>query len=117
MIPAIEQLTTGDVSKPYVTLPQNADWIAHHLTTVSCRFEQSITDGNIKLSVMQVFTHLHTMDLTYHLGRQTGALSRAIDRGTRGINFILSSMIFNVVPTALEIVKSMFSIEFYLVEK
>lgn len=33
----------------------------------------------------------------------TGALSRVIDRGTRGINFLLSSMVFNVVPTALEI--------------
>jgi hypothetical protein len=35
--------------------------------------------------------------------RQTGALSRTIDRGTRGINFILSSMVFNVVPTILEV--------------
>jgi ABC-type transport system involved in Fe-S cluster assembly fused permease/ATPase subunit len=39
----------------------------------------------------------------YHVARHTGSLSRAIDRGTRGINFILSSMIFNVVPTALEV--------------
>jgi ATP-binding cassette, subfamily B (MDR/TAP), member 7 len=52
----------------------------------------------------QVLTHLHSLDLSYHVGRQTGGLSRAIDRGTRGINFILSSMIFNVVPTALEVV-------------
>lgn len=47
--------------------------------------------------------HLLELDLSYHLGRQTGALSRAIDRGTRGINFILSAMVFNVVPTALEV--------------
>ena len=51
----------------------------------------------------QVFEHLHSLDFTYHVGRQTGGLGRAIDRGTRGINFILSSMIFNVVPTALEV--------------
>lgn len=51
----------------------------------------------------QVFEHLHSLDFTYHVGRQTGGLARAIDRGTRGINFILSSMIFNVVPTALEV--------------
>jgi len=62
-----------------------------------------VSQGTIRQVSNQVFSHLHTMDLAYHLGRQTGALSRAIDRGTRGINFILSSMIFNVVPTALEI--------------
>lgn len=50
-----------------------------------------------------MFEHLHSLDFTYHVGRQTGGLGRAIDRGTRGINFILSSMIFNVVPTALEV--------------
>lgn len=53
---------------------------------------------------MQVLAHLHDLDLSYHVNRQTGGLARAIDRGTRGINFILSSMIFNVVPTALEVV-------------
>lgn len=50
-------------------------------------------------------THLHllNMDLKFHLSRSTGALTRAIERGTRGITFILSSLLFNVVPTALEI--------------
>ncbi|OVA02204.1 ABC transporter [Macleaya cordata] len=51
----------------------------------------------------KVFSHLHDLDLRYHLSRQTGALNRIIDRGSRGINFILSSMVFNVVPTILEI--------------
>nr|XP_010921213.1 ABC transporter B family member 25, mitochondrial [Elaeis guineensis] len=51
----------------------------------------------------QVFSHLHDLDLRYHLSRQTGALNRIIDRGSRAINFILSSMVFNVVPTLLEI--------------
>ncbi|PKA66975.1 ABC transporter B family member 25, mitochondrial [Apostasia shenzhenica] len=51
----------------------------------------------------KVFAHLHDLDLRYHLSRQTGALSRIIDRGSRAINFILSSMVFNVVPTILEI--------------
>lgn len=57
----------------------------------------------IRLVARKVFSHLHDLDLQYHLSRQTGALSRTIDRGTRGINFILSSMVFNVVPTILEI--------------
>ncbi|CAI9107189.1 OLC1v1006492C1 [Oldenlandia corymbosa var. corymbosa] len=51
----------------------------------------------------KVFSHLHELDLRYHLSRETGGLNRIIDRGSRAINFILSSMVFNVVPTILEI--------------
>ena len=46
---------------------------------------------------------MHALDLRFHLSRQTGALNKVIDRGTRGINFILSSMVFNVAPTILEV--------------
>ncbi|XP_022859194.1 ABC transporter B family member 25, mitochondrial isoform X3 [Olea europaea var. sylvestris] len=51
----------------------------------------------------KVFSHLHELDLQFHLSRETGGLNRIIDRGSRAINFILSSMVFNVVPTILEI--------------
>ncbi|XP_026393855.1 ABC transporter B family member 25, mitochondrial-like [Papaver somniferum] len=51
----------------------------------------------------KVFSHLHDLDLRYHLSRQTGALNRIIDRGSRATNFILASMVFNVIPTILEI--------------
>lgn len=51
----------------------------------------------------KVFSHLHELDLQFHLSRETGALNRIIDRGSRAINFILSSMVFNIVPTVLEI--------------
>ncbi|KAL8241503.1 hypothetical protein R6Q59_014857 [Mikania micrantha] len=51
----------------------------------------------------KVFVHLHELDLRYHLSRETGALNRIIDRGSRAINFILGAMVFNVVPTVLEI--------------
>ncbi|XP_042375329.1 ABC transporter B family member 25, mitochondrial-like isoform X1 [Zingiber officinale] len=57
----------------------------------------------IRVVSRKVFSHLHELDLRYHLNRQTGALSRIIDRGSRAINFILSSMVFNVAPTILEI--------------
>ncbi|WVZ56807.1 hypothetical protein U9M48_007285 [Paspalum notatum var. saurae] len=50
-----------------------------------------------------VFSHLHELDLRYHLSRQTGALNRIIDRGSRAINYILTVMVFNIVPTILEI--------------
>ncbi|XP_051203972.1 ABC transporter B family member 25, mitochondrial [Lolium perenne] len=49
------------------------------------------------------FLHLHELDLRYHLSRQTGALNRIIDRGSRAINSILTIMVFNIVPTILEI--------------
>ena len=41
--------------------------------------------------------------LAFHLNRQTGALSKTIDRGSRGISFVLSAMLFNIVPTFLEL--------------
>ncbi|TFY79936.1 hypothetical protein EWM64_g4076 [Hericium alpestre] len=49
------------------------------------------------------FEHLLNLELRFHLARQTGGLTRAIDRGTKGITFILQAILFRVVPTALEI--------------
>ena len=63
-----------------------------------------VTQATMRRSARAVFTHLHTLGAPFHLARQTGALHRAIDRGTRGINFLLSAALFNVVPTALEVV-------------
>jgi ATP-binding cassette, subfamily B (MDR/TAP), member 7 len=50
-----------------------------------------------------IFVHLHNLDMQFHLDRNTGSLSRIIDRGSRSINFVLSSMLFNVFPTSLEV--------------
>ncbi|MDT8333467.1 ABC transporter ATP-binding protein/permease [Roseomonas gilardii] len=52
---------------------------------------------------LQVFQHLHALSLRFHLDRQTGGLSRVIERGTRGINFVLDFMLFNIIPTIFEI--------------
>lgn len=62
-----------------------------------------VSQGTIRIVARKVFFHLHNLDLQFHLSRQTGALHRTIDRGTRGINFILTSMVFNIFPTFLEI--------------
>ncbi|XP_064474253.1 iron-sulfur clusters transporter ABCB7, mitochondrial-like isoform X2 [Ornithodoros turicata] len=62
-----------------------------------------VAHHSIREVARKVFLHLHNMDLNFHLSRQTGALSKAIDRGTRGINFILSALVFNIVPTAFEV--------------
>ncbi|KAL5486205.1 ATM1 [Sanghuangporus weigelae] len=51
----------------------------------------------------ETFEHLLSLDLKFHLSRQTGGLTRAMDRGTKGITFILQAVLFRIVPTALEI--------------
>ncbi|RSH93196.1 Iron-sulfur clusters transporter atm1, mitochondrial [Saitozyma podzolica] len=63
----------------------------------------SISQGAIRKVARETFEHLLNMDMKFHLERQTGGLTRAIDRGTKGISFILSSIVFHVIPTALEI--------------
>lgn len=52
---------------------------------------------------LKVFKHLHSLDLQFHLDRKTGALSRDIERGTTGISFLMRFMVFNIIPTLLEI--------------
>ncbi len=58
----------------------------------------------IRLAGLKTFRHLHKLSLAFHLGRQTGRVSRAIERGTKGIEFLLRFSLFNVVPTLFEIV-------------
>lgn len=52
---------------------------------------------------LKTFKHLHQLSLAFHLDRQTGGLSRVIERGTRGIQTVLSFMLFNILPTILEV--------------
>lgn len=51
-----------------------------------------------------IFAHLHQLSLRFHLQRQTGGISRDIERGSRGISFLLNFLIFNIAPTLVEIV-------------
>ena len=96
-----------------------ACWLKHHILILAAAWQHKlqaatltyqdqlllqITNAAIRSVANRVFAHLHALDLGFHLSRQTGALNRIMDRGTRGINFILTSMVFNVVPTALEVV-------------
>ncbi len=62
-----------------------------------------MAQGTVRRVAADVFAHLHALDMRFHLARETGALNRIIDRGTRGITFILSSMVFNVFPTLFEV--------------
>ncbi|XP_070808061.1 iron-sulfur clusters transporter ABCB7, mitochondrial [Pituophis catenifer annectens] len=62
-----------------------------------------VAQSSIRRIAKNVFLHLHQLDLGFHLSRQTGALSKAIDRGTRGISFVLSALVFNLGPTLFEV--------------
>ncbi|KAI9764813.1 MAG: Iron-sulfur clusters transporter atm1, mitochondrial [Candelina submexicana] len=63
----------------------------------------SVAQKAIRRVAANVFDHLLRLDLSFHLSRQTGGLTRAMDRGTKGISFLLTSMVFHIIPTALEI--------------
>ena len=62
-----------------------------------------VTQRAIRRVAIQVFAHLHNLSLRFHLERQTGGVSRDIERGTRGISFLLTFLLFNILPTLLEI--------------
>ncbi len=62
-----------------------------------------VTQRSIRRVALQVFQHLHRLALRFHLERQTGGISRDIERGTRGIGFLLNFMLFNIIPTLVEI--------------
>ena len=57
----------------------------------------------IRRIALRVFQHLHALALRFHMDRQTGGLSRAIERGIKGIDFLLRFMLFNILPTLVEI--------------
>jgi ATP-binding cassette subfamily B protein len=62
-----------------------------------------VTQRAIRRVALRVFRHLHGLSLKFHLERQTGGVSRDIERGTRGISFLLQFMVFNILPTLVEI--------------
>ena len=57
----------------------------------------------IRKAGLKAFQHLHRLSLRFHMDRKTGGISRAIERGTKGIEFLLTFMLFNIIPTVLEI--------------
>ena len=63
-----------------------------------------VTESAMRKVGLEVFAHLHQLELDFHLSRQTGGISRDIDRGTNGINFMMRFMVFNILPTILELI-------------
>jgi ATP-binding cassette subfamily B protein len=61
-----------------------------------------VTQRAIRRVALTVFRHMHSLSLRFHLDRQTGGVSRDIERGTRGISTLLSYMLFSIIPVVLE---------------
>ncbi|MEH6586398.1 MAG: ABC transporter ATP-binding protein/permease [Halioglobus sp.] len=62
-----------------------------------------VTERAMRRIGLQVFRHVHALDLEYHLGRRTGGLARDIERGTSGVSFLMRFFVFNIAPTLFEI--------------
>jgi len=78
--------------------------------TLSSLFQESrnaifanVAQSAIRSVGRSTFDHVHKLDLSYHLNKNTGSLSRIIERGNRSISFVLNAMVFNTVPTILEV--------------
>ena len=62
-----------------------------------------VTERAMRRVGLQVFRHVHALDLDFHLDRRTGGLARDIERGTTGISFLMRFFVFNIAPTLFEI--------------
>ena len=62
------------------------------------------TEGATRSIALQTFEHLHALSLRFHLERQTGGMTRDIERGTRGVQSLISYSLYSIVPTLIEVV-------------
>ena len=63
-----------------------------------------VTQNAVRKVALQVFEHLHALALSFHLARQTGGVSRDIERGTRGIQSLISYSLYSILPTLVEFI-------------
>ena len=62
------------------------------------------TEGASRSIALEVFRHLHSMSLRFHLERQTGGMTRDIERGTKGVHSLISYSLYSIIPTLIEVV-------------
>ncbi len=98
------------VAGPVVVLPLGLLFAYGIIRVLSIAFAElrdavfaKVGQRAIRAVALRTFRHLHRLALRFHLERQTGGLSRAIERGTKGIDFLLTFTLFNILPTLLEI--------------
>ena len=72
------------------------------------------TEGAARRISLEVFRHLHALSLRFHLERQTGGMSRDIERGTRGVHSLISYSLYSIIPTLIEVtlVLSLLAVKF-----
>ena len=63
-----------------------------------------VTQNAVRKVALQVFEHLHSLALSFHLARQTGGVSRDIERGTRGIQSLIAYSLYSILPTLVEFI-------------
>ncbi len=105
---AVDALTPGHAA--FVVVPIMLV-VAYGVARVLAQASNELRDGvfspveqnAVRQVALATFRHLHALSLRFHLERQTGGLSRAIERGIRGTEFLLSYLLFNFVPTMFEI--------------
>src|SRR5579862_908647 len=62
-----------------------------------------VTQRAVRTIALKTFRHLHALSLRFHLARQTGGLTRDVERGTRGISSLIGYTLFSILPTLIEI--------------
>ena len=105
---AVDALTPGHAAMVVVPIMLI---VAYGLARVGAQAANELRDAvfakveqnAVRQVALATFRHLHALSLRFHLDRQTGGLSRAIERGIRGTEFLLSYLLFNFVPTMFEI--------------
>jgi ABC transporter ATM len=109
-VPYVFKLLVDGLATPAVTLPVTLllTYGAVRACASLCNEARNavfaqVGQASVRRVATEAFLHLLRLDLDFHLSRQTGALSRAIERGMKAISFLLTALVFNVAPTMLEI--------------
>jgi len=107
---AVDRLTPGYAAGALLVVPAMLI-VAYGVARVGAQLFAELREGvfakveqhAVREVGLRTFRHLHSLSLRYHLERQTGGLSRAIERGIRGTEFLLSYLLFALFPTLIEI--------------
>jgi ATP-binding cassette subfamily B protein len=110
-VPLLYKQAVDVLSGPLVTMVPVAVLLAYAGARVASSVFSELRDlafvavgqRAVRDAGLAVFRHLHALSLRFHLDRRTGGLSRAIERGNRGIEYLLNFMLFSILPTLLEI--------------
>ncbi|MBC7702885.1 MAG: ABC transporter ATP-binding protein/permease, partial [Rhodoferax sp.] len=102
--------TAGDVAQAALVVPV-ALLVAYGLLRLSTSLFTELrelvfakaTEGAARRISLEVFRHLHALSLRFHLERQTGGMSRDIERGTRGVHSLISYSLYSIIPTLIEV--------------